>query len=289
MVAVKELFTVVAVLIAVTLLAPHKPAGAAADVRGRPGTSLFAQSAAEALRCDFSDTDISYLLLDARSGQILASSWQNPELPIPLGSLAKPFTALAYGEQHDFRYPSHVCLGTASGCWRPAGHGAVDLTSAIAYSCNSYFRTLTEDLDSEDVSATAGRFRIDSPDPEAEGMALAGVGSSWRVAPLRMARAYIELSRERDRPAVQQILDGMAKSAQQGTGAEVGRVLPGRSVLVKTGTAPCTHARHAQGDGLAIAMLPADDPKILLMVRVHGVPGSQAAKTAGQMLRRIQD
>jgi len=26
----------------------------------------------------------------------------------------------------------------------------------------------------------------------------------------------------------------------------------------------------------------------LLMVRVHGVPGAQAAKTAGQILRRIE-
>jgi hypothetical protein len=26
----------------------------------------------------------------------------------------------------------------------------------------------------------------------------------------------------------------------------------------------------------------------LLMVRVHGVPGAQAAKTAGMMLRRIE-
>jgi len=289
MVAVRKLFSVAAAFLAVALLAPHKPAGAATDEHRMPGTSLFAQTAGEALRRDFSDPDISFLLLDAHSGQLLASSWENPELPVPLGSLAKPFTALAYGDQHDFHYPSHICLGTASGCWRPGGHGPVDLTSAIAYSCNSYFRTLTEDLTPEDVSATADRFRIDPPDPEAKGTALAGVGPSWRVAPLRMARAYIELSRERERPAVQQILDGMAKSAQQGTGAEVGRALPGSRILAKTGTAPCTHARHAPGDGLAIAMLPADDPKILLMVRVHGVPGSQAAKTAGQMLRRIQD
>ena len=289
MVAVRKLACVVVVSLAVALLAPHRPVDAATDEHGTSGTSLFAQSAAEVLRREFSDPDVSFLLLDARSGQVVASRWENPELPIPLGSLAKPFTALAYGEQHDFHYPAHVCLGTASGCWRPAGHGTVDLTSAIAFSCNSYFRMLTENLDAKDVYATAGRFRIDPPDPEAEGTALAGVGSQWRVAPLHMARAYIELSRERDHPAVQQILNGMAKSARLGTGAEVARALPGSRVLVKTGTAPCTHARHATGDGFAIVMLPAEDPKTLLMVRVHGVPGSQAAKTAGQILRRIQE
>jgi len=38
-----------------------------------------------------------------------------------------------------------------------------------------------------------------------------------------------------------------------------------------------------------VALTPPDNPQILLMVRVHGVPGAQAAKTAGQMLRRIED
>lgn len=289
MVAVKKLLSVVAVFFAFVLLAPHRPADAATDEHGSPAASLFAQSAAEVLRRDFSDPDISFLMLDARTDQVLASSWDSPELPIPLGSLAKPFTALAYGQQHEFRYPTHVCRGTASGCWRPGGHGAIDLAGAIAYSCNSYFSILTKDLDSEDISITAGRFRIDPPDPETKGTALAGAGSSWRVAPLRMARAYLELARQGDLPAVQQILEGMAKSARQGTGAEVGRALPDSRALVKTGTAPCTHARRTPGEGFAIAMLPADDPRILLMVRVHGVPGSQAAKTAGQMLRRIQD
>jgi len=289
MVAVRRVIAVAAIFLAFVLVVPHKPADAATDQQGLPEMSLYAQSAAESLRRDFADPDISFLLLDARAGHVLASNWEHPELPIPLGSLAKPFTALAYGEQHDYEYPSHICRGTASGCWRPAGHGSVDLTNAIAYSCNSYFRSLTEDLNSEDVASTADRFRIDAPDQQAEGTALAGVGSGWRIAPLRMARAYLELARERDRPAVRQIIDGMAKSAEQGTGAQLGRALVGTRALAKTGTAPCIHARRAPGDGFAIALLPADDPKILLMVRVHGVPGSQAAKTAGQMLRRIQD
>jgi hypothetical protein len=35
-------------------------------------------------------------------------------------------------------------------------------------------------------------------------------------------------------------------------------------------------------------LAPVEQPQILLMVRVHGVPGAQAARTAGQMLRRIE-
>jgi len=40
--------------------------------------------------------------------------------------------------------------------------------------------------------------------------------------------------------------------------------------------------------GFVIAMMPADRPQILLMVRSHQAPGADAAKIAGQMLRRIE-
>jgi cell division protein FtsI/penicillin-binding protein 2 len=253
-----------------------------------PANSLFAQSADQILTRDFPSGNISYLLVDAAGGTILTSRWEHPETPIPLGSLVKPFTALAYGEHHAFRYPPHVCRGTATGCWRPGGHGAVNLSSAIAYSCNSYFRVLTQAMTAADISPIATRFSIEPPSAETAGSALAGFGNQWLISPQNMANAYLELARRRDQPGVSDILAGMAESAREGTGAEVDRALALSAALVKTGTAPCTHSAHASGDGFAIAMTPADNPKILLMVRLHGSPGSQAAKIAGQMLSRIQ-
>jgi len=252
-------------------------------------SSLFAQSAAEALNHDFPSRDISFLLIDARTGRVLASRWDHPDAPIPMGSLLKPFTAVAYGEQHDYQYPSHICRGTSTGCWLPSGHGDVNLTEAIAHSCNSYFRMLTEDLTADDVSPTADRFALDRPGPEATGQELAGLGGRWRTSPLRVAHAYLELIHQSRQPGVSQVLDGMALSARHGTGAQVHRAFPVPDVLVKTGTAACTHSRHAPGDGFTVVLTPAESPQILLMVRVHGVPGSQAAKTAGQMLRRIEN
>ncbi len=254
---------------------------------GADRNSLYAQSAAEALNSDFPDAGITFLLLDAHSGRVLASRWQYPNAPIPLGSLAKPFAALAYGEHHGFHFPAHHCRGFQSGCWRPAGHGDVDLTSAISYSCNSYFRFLTADLTAAEVSPTASRFGLNLPDPEISGPELAGLGSRWRISPLHMARGYLQLLDMRDKSGVHEIIAGMERSARQGTGAEVDRALRFGSALVKTGTAACTHDRHAPGDGFALALVPADQPRILLLVRAHGVPGSHAAKTAGQMLRRI--
>jgi len=252
-------------------------------------TSLFAQSAAQALSHDFADSNVSFLLLDVRSGQLLTWRWDKANMPIPLGSLAKPFAALAYGEQHAFRYPTHTCRGSETGCWRPGGHGDVDLTSAIAFSCNSYFRFLTAKLTAADVSPTASQFGLDLPDHDTHGVELAGLGPRWQISPLRMAHAYLELVRGRQHPGVSQILAGMEQSAAHGTGSEVDRALRTEKALVKTGTAICTHSRPAPGDGFAIALLPAEDPRVLLMVRVHGVPGSIAARTAGQMLRRIEE
>jgi hypothetical protein len=288
MVAIRHL----GLLLTVSLLALSPSSGSAgapaSDLANPARTSLFAQSAGRILDRDFSSSAISFLLLDAHSGRVLALRWANPQAPIALGSLVKPFTALAYGEHHGFRYPAHICRGTATGCWLPLGHGGVDLPSAIAYSCNSYFRLLTANMTAVEVSPTALRFGLEPPPPETSGPALAGIGNRWLISPLSMARAYLEFARRRNQPGVRQILAGMAQSAKQGTGAEVDRALPFPDALVKTGTAMCSHAKRAPGDGFAIVMSPSDDPQLLLMVRVHGVPGAQAAKTAAQMLSRVE-
>jgi hypothetical protein len=266
-------------------------------------SSLYSQSAAQAIpralaECGTAPSSVdafcaqrenlSYLLLDAHSGKVLASDWPGSESPIPVGSLVKPFTALAYGEKHNFDYPVHLCRGTASGCWRPRGHGRIGLELAIANSCNSYFRMLTHDLRADDLQPVATTFRLQMPDAGSSGASLAGIGADWRISPLALARAYVELSQRTDQPGVREILPGLAQSGRAGTGAEVDRALRHSTALVKTGTAPCTHTRHAPGDGFVIAMLPADHPEILLMVRVHGTTGSHAAKIAGELLRRVE-
>lgn len=289
MVAIKH------IALAISLLALSLSSGRAGPLppdlasESSSGSSLFGQSAAEALNHDFPDRDISYLLLDAQTGGVLASRWNHPDTPIPMGSLLKPFAALAYGEQHAYQYPRHQCRGTSTGCWFPRGHGEVDLTAAIAQSCNSYFRMLTEGLSAADVSPIAARFGLDRPASETAGLEFAGLGVHWRTSPMRLAHAYLELVRQRQQPGVNQILDGMQLSARQGTGMEVHQSYPSPDVLAKTGTAVCTHPRSAPGDGFIVVLAPANDPQILLLVRVHGVPGAKAAKTAGEMLHRIED
>jgi hypothetical protein len=254
-----------------------------------PVKSLFSQSAVLVLEREFSSSDISYLLFDARTGVLLASRWEDPAKPIPLGSLVKPFTALAYGETHDNQFPSHICRGEASGCWQVHPHGKLDLVTAISVSCNSYFRALAENLTGERLIPIVSRFGLDSPDPALSGPPLMGLGDRWLIAPIKMARAYLELYHRRDQPVVRDILAGMAQSARNGTGKGVGRAMKHSDALVKTGTAPCTHPHAAPGDGFVIAMVPANQPELLLFVRVHSVPGATASLTAGRMLRRLEE
>lgn len=251
--------------------------------------TLFSQSAMQVLEREFSDNSVSYLLLDANSGVLLASRWANSGKPIPLGSLVKPFTTLAYAGAHDFRYPIYECKGQASGCWQGRPHGKLDIVSAISVSCNSYFRSLAESVTSEQLLPVTRTFDLESPEASSTGPTLIGLGERWKISSVRMARAYLELFRRREQPGVREILAGMLQSGQRGTGAAVGRALKHSEAYVKTGTAPCTHAHHAPGDGFVVALVPAQAPEIVLMVRVHGVPGAKAAETVGRMLSRMEE
>jgi cell division protein FtsI/penicillin-binding protein 2 len=260
-----------------------------AAIQGATSKTLFAQSAISILDREFRDPGVSYLLFDAQTQVLLSSRWEDSERPIPLGSLVKPFTALAYAQAHDFAYPKHFCKGEASGCWQIHPHGELDIVSAIAVSCNSYFRALTANLRGEQLLSTARTFDLDPPDPDLTGVSLMGLGEEWTISPMHMARAYLELYRRRDQPGVRDLLHGMAQSARRGTGAGVGRALQPTDALVKTGTAPCTHPRSAPADGFVVALVPANQPEILLMIRVHGVAGAKAAVAAGRMLHRMQE
>jgi hypothetical protein len=135
----------------------------------------------------------------------------------------------------------------------------------------------------------ATEYGLDLPTSELSGPDLIGVGNLWLISPLHMAQAYLELSRRREQPGEREVVAGMAQSARQGTGLEIDRALRHSAALVKTGTAACTHAMHAPGDGFVVALVPADQPELLLMVRVHGVPGAKASVMAGKMLGRLEE
>lgn len=267
-------------VLAVLLVHPH--VSPAAD---QP-PSFFAQTAQATLDHEFPSDSISYLLLDAHSGHLLAGRWPNADQPIPVGSLIKPFTALAYARSHR-QFPIVVCNGERDSCWLPRGHGRLTLTTAIAQSCNAYFLALARDVSVDDANAVFTRYDLPPINAANKSLALAGLSNTWRVAPLALARAYAAFARDsRDRNP--EIFSGMRESAQEGTARAINVAVSGRSALAKTGTARCTHTPRGAADGFTIILYPADDPRIALLTRVHGVTGATTAATAARMLRSLE-
>ena len=132
---------------------------------------MSAQTAVRALKRDFSAPEISYLLLDVRSGAIVAKQWENGGTAIPVGSLVKPFTAIAYARSHSFRFSEFVCAPGA--CWYPRGHGKLGIVKAVALSCNAYFGQLASEASPEEVRSVANSFGLNGPSDGASAGALA--------------------------------------------------------------------------------------------------------------------
>ena len=106
----------------------------------------------------------------------------------------------------------------------------------------------------------------------------AGKGLDEKMTPIKLARGYERVTE------IAAVREGMRKAAEVGTARKLGM-----KALAKTGTAKCSHAKRGPGDGLVVAMWPEEQPKYLLMVRVHGTTGAVAAETAGSLLRVVRD
>jgi cell division protein FtsI/penicillin-binding protein 2 len=222
--------------------------------------------------------DVNFIAVDVHTRHVVERQWADAEQPAPVGSLVKPFVALAYGGE----FPSLVCKGSADRCWLARGHGKLEFRQALAESCNAYFLNLARGVDRATLAVTAAKFGIPPPSDDSP-EARIGLGTAWRISPLALVRAYAELASRAGEPRVDEILAGLRMAAESGTAKALG---PG--VLAKTGTAACVAERRDAGDGFAVVLEPAEQPRIALLVRVHGAPGASAAKSAARILRRIR-
>ncbi len=249
-------------------------------------SKLFAQSVSERLKRSFDHRELSWLLFNVE-GKVVAQSWKDISLAVAPGSLVKPFIAVAYGEQHNGVFPHVYCAGTRDHCWLPKGHGSRGLEAAIAESCNAYFLALAKDLDRKRAEETWDRFGLKGPSRDASSESLIGLGSGWRESPMALATAYLRLNASQRQSVQQRIIAGMQASAKDGTAHGVDDALGANAALAKTGTAECAHRPRGAADGFAVVLYPADQPRVLLLVRRHGATGAETAVVAGEMLRSI--
>jgi cell division protein FtsI/penicillin-binding protein 2 len=255
-------------------------------------TSLLAQTTQFTLSRLWPSTTnphLSWLVLDTTTGQILAQQWPALDQPIPVGSLTKPFLALAYATTHT-TFPHITCYGnsglTPSGqpidrCWLPRGHGPLNLPTALANSCNAYFLGLSRTIDLTALHTVTQTYNLPDPPLNATPATLIGLNATWQIPPLAIARAYAKLLSQ---PDAEPVLAGLHLATQQGTAI----ALRSEDALAKTGTAPCQKHCLITSDGLIIALTPAANPRILLFVRQQGATGAATAAIAAQMLHALK-
>jgi cell division protein FtsI/penicillin-binding protein 2 len=220
--------------------------------------------------------DVNYIVVDARTRQLITQNWPDADQPVPVGSLVKPFTALAANGA----FPELDCNGAMDRCWLAKGHGRIRFRDALANSCNAYFLQLARDVDPHSLAVVAAKFGIPPPGVDTPETRI-GLGRGWQISPLALTRAYCELTARAAEPRVADILAGLKQAAESGTASAIGR-----DSLAKTGTAPCVAKRQHKGDGFTMVLYPSAAPRIAILVRVHGVPGAEAAKSAAIILKR---
>lgn len=228
-------------------------------------------------------TSVDYLVMNFSTGETLTESWHNEQVSSP-GSLLKIFVALAYGRKNEFVFPNVKCSGAT--CWLPSGHGNMGVEQAIAHSCNTYFRQLVKSVSPAEVGFEASRLGLRSPNPDSSAEDLWGLHPAWTALPQEILQAYIELVRRRSDPGVAIILRGLRQAAREGTASSIALRLP-QDAFAKTGTAACTHAVNADGDGFAVIVYPAETPRYSVLVRTHGKTGAVAAGAAAVIVEAL--
>lgn len=213
------------------------------------------------------------------TGAVRDANWPDSATPIAVGSLLKPFLALAFLANHR-QAPVIECGGIADGCWRPGGHGRQDIVAALANSCNVYFSQLAAVTDRAALDAACLSYGLSCPPRTWTPSRLIGLDGGWPQAPISVARAFAALGRGSRNGAVRTVLAGMAQCAESGTGRAL--ALP---CFAKTGTACCVHAHNNLVDGYVVAIYPMDQPRHIILASRHNTTGAHTAR----FIKRIAD
>lgn len=205
------------------------------------------------------------------------------ETRLPVGSLQKPFLVRAWAlSHHRARTPAFTCMPN-SGCWRPSGHGTLDLRGAIRESCNTFFKLLARETPQAAIQASfrdAG-FVWKGDLTDAEAIGLPGPAEA-KVSPEQLLASYVDLVRTpwRDRDDVRaELLSGLKDSADDGTAS--GLRLWG--FLAKTGTAPALDGAPLKTSGFAMVL---DDSGFAFLGLLRRGTGREAAIRAGAEIAR---
>jgi len=207
--------------------------------------------------------------------------WERPGAAVSMGSLLKPFLVIAYAQTHN-RFPELVCRGAVDHCWLPRGHGRQNVVTALANSCNFYFRRIAADVNAAALRSICLSYGLESPEMGITADRLIGLGAGWPQRASAVLGAFVKLSQERSDPGTELALEGMHQCVERGTARGLGLNVRG-----KTGTAPCSHTPRSEGDGYLTVLYPLDRARLILLVRHCGTTGAHAAQLALPILQKL--
>jgi cell division protein FtsI/penicillin-binding protein 2 len=213
------------------------------------------------------------------AGEVRETNWVDAQKPFSLGSLLKPFLALAYLSTHA-QAPVIECRGAAAGCWHAQGHGRQDMIAALANSCNVYFLEVAANIERAALDLTCLSYGLSIPAREMSATRLIGLDEGWPQSRIATARAFAALAGNSRDLHVQTVLAGMARCARAGTGSAVKL-----TCFAKTGTAHCGHLKSGRGDGYAVAMYPLDQPRCVVLAMQHNKTGAETAGCLGPLIK----
>jgi cell division protein FtsI/penicillin-binding protein 2 len=254
---------------------------------------LPSQDAQHALDHAVRGTPSIALILDAKTGRILAAVRLNEAVRAAPGSVMKPFF-LMHALRHELIYPhtTVVChrtlhiAGRNVDCTHPRSEMVFDSEQALAYSCNSYFAEMATRFTLEDAVSALDEYGVPSTsilqtpaNTQQTQLFILGL-EGMSVAPMQLAEAYRKLAGQltglTPNSPMQAVMRGLQDSVAYGMAHNA--YVDGLPIAGKTGTAsdpgqPWTHGWFA---GFA----PAKSPKVVVVIYLPRGNGADAAHLA---------
>jgi cell division protein FtsI/penicillin-binding protein 2 len=242
---------------------------------------------AEALSQALRGTQTSAVVLDSRTGVLLASVGESRR-GAP-GSVIKPLL-LAYALEHDIVRPEmevycrrnlHVG-GRALPCTHPADLPVFTAESALAESCNTWFAEMARRFSGPELEAALRETRLphaamDAANVEQRQLAVLGL-DGVTASPLELARAYRDLV-ERISPTAT-VARGLEDSVKYGMANPA--AVAGVMILGKTGTA--SDSGQAWTHGWFAGAIPG---RFVIVVYVPHGDGGTAARLAQRFFQTV--
>jgi cell division protein FtsI/penicillin-binding protein 2 len=272
------------------------------------GGAILPLRAAPAIDALFAATQGVAIALDVRTKELAAAHRLNTArtLQAPPGSTLKPISLLALLEADKLRtsetFPCSGKLriaGRSFACSHPRTQMPMDLSTAIAYSCNEYVAHFAQRFDAGELAAMLTRYGLSSrtrfggdaaevvgkvnraQGPDAKQLQAWGEDGVSGTA-LGLAAAYSRLSTMLAQPQFETIRRGMEDAVEFGTAQRA--AISGIKVAGKTGSA----RDRATGESWAwfAGFAPSREPRALVVVLTRGkAGGADAAPIGGKILK----